>query len=57
MEHQINQLIQKYHHKANSQGEARTKYTNSTEVIRAVLRRARPFDDSVGSPSGKKYGC
>ena len=37
MEHQINQLIQKYHHKANSQGEARTKYTNSTEVIRAVL--------------------
>ena len=37
MGHQINQLIQKYHHKANSQGEARTKYTNSTEVIRAVL--------------------
>ncbi len=37
MEHQINQLIQKYHHKANSQGEARTKYANSTEIIRAVL--------------------
>lgn len=37
MGHQINQLIQKYHHKANSQGEARTKYANSTEIIRAVL--------------------
>ena len=37
MEHQINQLIQKYHHKANSQGQARIKYTNSTEMIRAVL--------------------
>lgn len=37
MEHKINELIQKYHHKANSQGDARTKYANSTEVIRAVL--------------------
>ncbi|MYK95660.1 hypothetical protein F4009_16955 [Candidatus Poribacteria bacterium] len=37
MGYQINQLIQKYHHKANSQGEARIKYANSTEVIRAVL--------------------
>ena len=37
MEYQINQLIQKYHHKANSQGKNRIKYTNSAEVIRAVL--------------------
>ncbi|MCY3720695.1 MAG: hypothetical protein OXG97_00585 [Candidatus Poribacteria bacterium] len=37
MEHQISQLIQKYHHKANSQGQARIKHTNSTEMIRAVL--------------------
>ena len=37
MGHQINQLIQKYHHKANSQGEARTKHANNTEIIRAVL--------------------
>ena len=37
MEHQISQLIQKYHHKANSQGQARIKYTNSAEMIRAVL--------------------
>lgn len=37
MEHQINQLIQKYHHKANSQGKNRIKYANSAEVIRAVL--------------------
>ena len=37
MEHQISQLIQKYHHKANSQGRARIKYTNSAEMIQAVL--------------------
>ena len=37
MEHQISQLIHKYHHKANSQGKNRIKHTNSTEVIRAVL--------------------
>ena len=37
MEHQISQLIQKYHHKANSQGRARVKYTDSAEMIRAVL--------------------
>ena len=37
MEHQISQLIQKYHHKANSQGQARIKYTHSAEMIRAVL--------------------
>lgn len=37
MEHQINQLIQKYHHKANSQGENRIKHANSAEVIRAIL--------------------
>jgi hypothetical protein len=37
VEHQINQLIQRYHHKANSQGKNRIKHTNSAEVIRAVL--------------------
>ena len=37
MENQINQLIRKYHHKANSQGRDRIKYKNSTEMIRAVL--------------------
>ena len=37
MEDQINQLIQKYYHKANSQGRDRIKYTNSTEMIRVVL--------------------
>ena len=37
MEHKISQLIHKYHHKANSQGKNRVKYTDSTEVIRAVL--------------------
>ena len=37
MEHPINELIQKYHHKANSQGRNRIKHTHSAEVIRAVL--------------------
>lgn len=37
MEHQINQLIQKYHHKANSQGPGRSKYANEAEIIRVIL--------------------
>ena len=56
MEHQISQLIQKYHHKANSQGQARIKYTNSAEMIQAVLNAPEDSTTQLVSQVQKNMG-
>ena len=56
MEYKINQLIQKYHHKANSQGEKRIKCTDDAEVIRAVLSAPRHSPKQLVTQVAKNMG-